>query len=155
MRPQHAPLVGHIMLFGIATVIADQATKLAATFIASGHRSGAVIPVRNHEFSLGIAHASLPVMIALMAVGVTALGSYLVRATLHGQVPAWATGLLIGGAVSNLADRAAGGSVRDFLATPWVVLNLADLAVIVGLAGWLTAHHHSAADGALLRGPRR
>ncbi len=126
---------------GLVAVIADQATKLAATIIATGHRSGAVVPVRNHEFSLGVAHASLPVMVLAMAVGIVGLGGYLLRATIRGQVPAWATGLLLGGAISNLADRALSGSVRDFLATPWVVLNLADLAVVAGLLGWLTTRH--------------
>ena len=56
-----------------------------------------------------------------------------------GGVPAWAAGLVIGGAVSNLADRLLVGSVRDFLATPWIVLNVADLAVAVGIVGWLVA----------------
>ena len=130
-----------VAFVGLVATIADQATKLAATLLATGHRSGAVVPVRNHEFSLGVAHASLPIMILAMAVGIVGLGSYLLRATIRGQVPAWATGLLLGGAISNLADRTLSGSVRDFLATPWVVLNLADLAVIAGLAGWLTTHH--------------
>ena len=29
--------------------------------------------------------------------------------------------------------------MRDFLATPWVVFNLADVAVVVGLGGYLLA----------------
>ena len=136
-------LIRRIVSFGLVTVAADETTKLAAHTLAAGHTSGALVPVRTHDFTLGLAHASVPVMVIVMAIGIIALGSYLLRATLQGQVPAWATGLLIGGAVSNLADRLTGGSVRDFLATPWVVLDLADLAVVAGLAGWLIHQHHS------------
>jgi len=142
MHTQHTQVLRHVTLIGLATVIADQATKLAAQHTASGQHGGAVVPVRNPEFSLGIAHASLPVMVALMAFGIAAVGAYLLRLTIRGQVPAWAIGLLLGGAISNLADRVASGSVRDFLATPWIILNLADVAVAAGLAGWLLTDHH-------------
>jgi lipoprotein signal peptidase len=30
-----------------------------------------------------------------------------------------------------------GGSVRDFLATPWIVFNVADVAVVAGLCAYL------------------
>ena len=142
MHTQRTQILRHVTLIGLATVIADQATKLAAYRTASGQRSGAVIPVRNHDFSLGIAHASLPVMVALMVFGIAALGAYLLRLTIRGQVPAWATGLFLGGAISNLADRVASGSVRDFIATPWIILNLADVAVAAGITCWLLTHYY-------------
>ena len=126
-----------------AILAADQATKVAVSVAASGNTAGLLVPTRNHDFSLGVLSAPLPVMLTTMAVGIAAVGTYLFRVTARGQVPAWATGLLVGGALSNFADRFVGGSVRDFLATPWVVLNLADVAVIAGLAGWLAARHRS------------
>ena len=53
----------------------------------------------------------------------------------HRRLPVWIPGLLIGGASSNLLDRLLLGSVRDFLATPWAVINLADLAVVAAVVG--------------------
>jgi signal peptidase II len=44
------------------------------------------------------------------------------------------TGMLIGGAAGNLIDRAAEGSVTDFIDVPmWPVFNVADIGVTVGM----------------------
>lgn len=49
--------------------------------------------------------------------------------------PPVAAGLIIGGAVGNLADRATGGSVVDMIhLTWWPTFNLADVAICVGAA---------------------
>ncbi len=43
-------------------------------------------------------------------------------------------GLLLGGALGNLADRARGGGVIDFVdPILWPVFNLADVAIVVGV----------------------
>jgi lipoprotein signal peptidase len=47
--------------------------------------------------------------------------------------------VLLGGASSNLLDRLVRGAVQDWLATPWAVCNLADLAVVAGAVGLLVA----------------
>ena len=44
------------------------------------------------------------------------------------------TGLLIGGAAGNLIDRAAEGSVTDFIDPPfWPAFNVADMAITIGV----------------------
>jgi signal peptidase II len=44
------------------------------------------------------------------------------------------TGMLIGGAAGNLVDRAAEGSVTDFIDLPlWPVFNVADMGVTIGM----------------------
>ena len=44
------------------------------------------------------------------------------------------TGMLIGGAAGNLVDRAAEGSVTDFVDLPlWPVFNVADIGVTFGM----------------------
>ena len=63
------PVISCVTLVGLTTVVADQATKIAATAFAGGQRSEAVIPLHNHEFSLGVAHASWPIMIVVMVRG--------------------------------------------------------------------------------------
>ncbi|MBI4491193.1 MAG: signal peptidase II [Chloroflexi bacterium] len=45
-------------------------------------------------------------------------------------------GLQMGGAIGNLVDRIREGSVVDFLELPyWPVFNVADSAIVVGVAG--------------------
>jgi lipoprotein signal peptidase len=118
----------------------DQATKLAATLAAAGQTSGLVVPVHNPRFSLGLAGAPLPIMALLMAAGILAAGAYVLHAAHRGRLSAWVPGLLVGGASSNLLDRLLLGTVRDFLATPWAVINLADLAVLAAVIGSILAH---------------
>jgi lipoprotein signal peptidase len=48
-------------------------------------------------------------------------------------VPAWALAAALAGAASNLVDRAVLGAVRDWLIVGPIVINVADVAVIVGL----------------------
>jgi signal peptidase II len=44
------------------------------------------------------------------------------------------TGLLIGGAVGNLIDRATEGAVTDFIDLPlWPVFNVADMSITFGM----------------------
>lgn len=54
-----------------------------------------------------------------------------------------AAGLLIGGALSNVADRVLDGGATDFLLVGDLILNLADVALLVGTGiaitlAWLT-----------------
>jgi lipoprotein signal peptidase len=120
---------------GLVVIAVDQLTELAATWATAGRTGGLLVPVRNPRFLLGLAGASLPVMTLLMAIGIAAAGGYALRAASRGRLPVWIPGLLVGGASSNLTDRLLLGSVRDFLATPWAVVNLADLAVVAAVLG--------------------
>ena len=55
------------------------------------------------------------------------------------RLVAWALGLVIGGAIGNGIDRAAYGAVVDFVhlhwgGFSWYVFNVADCAIVVGVA---------------------
>lgn len=126
-------------LFAVATVLVDQVSKAVATGLAAGHTSGAIVPLPNPELSLGLARASVPVTVVACALGIVAFGGYAVLAALDGRLRAWVPGFLVGGALSNLLDRVVVGAVRDFLATPWVIVNVADVAVVAGVLGFLAA----------------
>jgi signal peptidase II len=48
------------------------------------------------------------------------------------------TGMLLGGALGNLADRARDGAVIDFIDPSfWPAFNLADASIVVGVLGLL------------------
>ena len=48
------------------------------------------------------------------------------------------SGMLLGGALGNLADRARDGAVIDFIdPSCWPAFNLADVAIVVGVLGLL------------------
>jgi lipoprotein signal peptidase len=121
-------------------VLADQATKLAADLLADGQRYGVLVPLRNPRFSLGLATTTRPLMLLAMAAGIALVAGYGVRAAGRGGLPGWIPALVVGGAVSNLADRLLLGAVRDFVAIGHLVVNLADLAVLAGVLGYGLTH---------------
>ncbi len=46
-------------------------------------------------------------------------------------------GLMLAGAVGNLVDRAVFGHVTDFIhIVPWFIFNVADVSILIGLAGF-------------------
>jgi len=77
------------------------------------------------------------VLITIICAGLAALAWWL--ATCHRWRVAAALGLIIGGGIGNLIDRIVHGAVADFfrfhLGTfEWYVFNLADVAVVAGVA---------------------
>jgi signal peptidase II len=86
-------------------------------------------------FSLISGHSALAFVLAAALTVVVAACVARVLAVL----PAIVFGLLLGGAIGNLADRIfrhASGGVVDFLTLPhWATFNVADSAITVGIAG--------------------
>lgn len=120
-------------------VVADQLTKhLAVDHLATApvHLFGPVGLVLEYNtgvaFSLG-AGSGWPV--ALAAAGLAAVLLALARSA-RSRVASTALGLVLGGALGNLADRLVGGhdgAVVDFVHVgAWPTFNLADTAVVVG-----------------------
>ena len=143
----------------IAAVLAcaiDQASKLYLLF---GYDLAAHAPVplgpfldlvyaRNTGISYGLFQTEgalgQTVLLAFKIVAVIALLIWLARTT--DRLSAASLGLIIGGAIGNGIDRMAYGWVFDFVffhvqtATwqfNWYVFNLADAAIVVGVAGLL------------------
>jgi lipoprotein signal peptidase len=130
LTQQHSPY-RQLCVAAVAVVGLDAVSKLVAA-LANGQQRGPVVPVHNPQFSLGVASASLTVELALMLAGIVAASLYLLPRVRDGRISGWIAGLLLGGALSNLVDRALTGAVHDFVATPWVVFNAADIAVVGG-----------------------
>ena len=135
---------------GIASgvVLLDAATKILAGALASrGLARAFVVPTQNADFSLGVASAPFPIMLALAGLGILCFGGYAVCQTVRGNLPGWVPGLMIGGAVANLLDRLLFGAVHDWLYLPKVTINVADIAVVIGLMGYLLARKPLLAPG--------
>jgi signal peptidase II len=124
-----------------AVVVADQITKnLIERDVALG-QSHQVLPfldithVRNTGIAFGIFPGRLEVISLLTAAAVVWMLVHFARSgSRHVLFPA-ALGLLIGGSVSNLADRVRNGFVTDFIhISHWPTFNLADTFIVVGVA---------------------
>jgi lipoprotein signal peptidase len=134
-RPDLRPIV-----IACGVVILDATTKILAGALASrGLARAFVVTALNPDFSLGVASAPLPIMLALAGLAILGFGGYTAIQAMRGNLPGWVAGFLIGGALANLLDRLLFGAVHDWLYLPKVVINLADVAVAVGVMGYLVS----------------
>jgi signal peptidase II len=137
-------------------LILDQATKLWLLFVFEIGRRGAVtvapffdlVLAWNTGISYGWFSESGPtgqaIMLAVKAIAVVVLAIWMARSqTMTATV---GLGLIIGGALGNAIDRLAYGAVVDFAlfhlrigdkTYNWYVFNLADVAIVVGVAALL------------------
>lgn len=122
-----------------AVVIAvDQASKAAIkAALEPGERISLafgvdLVDVSNRGIAFGLFGDGGAIV---LAVTIVALGGMLVWFALQSSRPGlWlAVGLLAGGALGNLADRARQDAVSDFIDPPlWPAFNLADVAITLG-----------------------
>lgn len=121
------------------TVVADQVTKaIAVASLERGEEVNVFLGldmtyVRNE----GVAFGALSGGGALLVIAITvALAGLVVYFVANSDVPfLWLpVGLILGGALGNLADRARDGAVVDFIdPIAWPAFNLADAAIVVGV----------------------
>jgi signal peptidase II len=126
-----------------AVVALDQASKQA---VLGGIGRGDSVNVflgldltntRNTGVAFGALQGGGLVVAVLIAAALSALVLYFV---LHAATPwLWLpVGLLLGGALGNLADRAREGAVIDFIdPVAWPAFNVADAAIVVGVLALL------------------
>jgi signal peptidase II len=141
------PLRG-LLFLGVAAlvVITDQITKRVMEDRLRGQRSIPVIDdilrltyVQNRGAAFGLLQdqTTFFVLVGVIVVGVIAASyRYLPRS---GFMLHLALGLQLGGAIGNLIDRIRQGYVVDFVdfgyhANWWPVFNVADSAIVVGVA---------------------
>jgi signal peptidase II len=135
-----------------ATLVLDQASKLALMFVVD---IAAVQPIRvapvldiilvwNRGISYGLFQQDSEQGRWLLVVGsvaaAIALGVWMART--HRRLLAVALGLIAGGAIGNAIDRVVWGAVLDFVhfhvgTFSWYVFNVADAAIVAGVAGLL------------------
>jgi signal peptidase II len=93
--------------------------------------------VRNEGVAFGFLGEGGALVIALTAAAIALLLAYFVR---NAQRPwLWLpVGIVAGGALGNLADRARDGSVIDYIDPAfWPAFNLADVGIVLGILGLL------------------
>ena len=144
------------LITAAATAALDQALKLWLLFVFDLPNRGVVpltpfldlVLIWNRGISYGMFQQRGPygqwLLLALTAVAVVLLWTWMVRS--HSRLMVLSLALIIGGAVGNAIDRAAYGAVADFVllhlttgsfSFKWYVFNLADAAIVAGVAGLL------------------
>jgi signal peptidase II len=124
---------------GVVVTI-DQVTKqLADANVARGDEAS-VFPgleisnTRNTGVAFGMFQDGGVIVAVLIGLSLAGLILYFLR---HSDVPwMWLpVGMLVGGALGNLADRAREGAVIDFIdPVAWPAFNVADSCIVVGVA---------------------
>jgi signal peptidase II len=123
----------------VVVVALDQVVKaLVRSGLEPGERHDLVlgielVNVRNSGIAFGLLSDGGALLVVGTAVALLALVFFFV--THSGRRLVWLpTGLLLGGAVGNLIDRALEGSVTDFVKLPhFPAFNVADMAITVGV----------------------
>jgi signal peptidase II len=130
----------------LAAVVADQVTKhvvVAKLFVGEGvHVVGpfTIRHVQNSGIAFGLFSNATAVVIVVTAIAIGWMLAYFARSGARHPVLPVALGLVIGGSVSNLADRVRLGYVTDFLDFRyWPAFNLADSFIVIGVGILLAA----------------
>jgi signal peptidase II len=147
------PLTAGGLAAAAAVSVLDQSAKLWLLFVFNLSERGAVavapfvdlVLTWNRGISYGWFQQDGPhgqwTLLAIKAVAVVLLWIWLARA--ESRLTALALGLIIGGAIGNAIDRLAYGAVADFVLLHvetaswrfnWYVFNLADVAIVAGVA---------------------
>jgi signal peptidase II len=127
----------------VVVVALDQATKhLVNASLDRGESVNVffgldISNTRNRGVAFGALEGKGGVVGVLIALALVALVAWF--AANAGRAWLWLpVGLLLGGAIGNLVDRAREGAVTDFIdPTFWPAFNLADSAIVVGVLGLL------------------
>lgn len=152
-------LAGPLTAFGVTiaalALIIDQASKLYLVFVhdldANPMRLGPFfdfVLTRNYGISYGLlqmpGEAGQWALVGFKVLAVALLWAWLAKA--EDRLTAASLGLIIGGAAGNTIDRLLHGWVVDFVffhvsgagwQFKWYVFNLADVAIVAGVAGLL------------------
>jgi signal peptidase II len=130
-----------LVAVAIAAVVADQVTKRAIEHRLALDETHHVLPgltithVRNSGIAFGIFPGKLAIVSVLTAAAVVWMLVHFARSGSRHVLFPVALGLLVGGSISNLADRVREGHVTDFIhITHWPTFNLADSFIVIGVA---------------------
>jgi signal peptidase II len=144
-EPQPVHRAGSLQWAGLAAVavaaiVADQVTKRAIEQRLALEETHRVLPfvsithVRNSGIAFGIFPGRLGIVSLLTAAAVVWMLVHFARSGSRHVLFPVALGLLVGGSISNLADRVRDGHVTDFIhISHWPTFNLADSFIVIGV----------------------
>lgn len=112
-----------------AVVLDDQLTKAVAT------HAGMV--AHNPAFALGVVGGPAPLLILGTVAVLAAFLALVAGPAVALGVSPLAPALIVGGMLGNALDRIRFGAARDFIVTPWAIVNVADLAVAAGILAFV------------------
>lgn len=141
------PIERQAMLLVAATLVADQVSKQLLLGVLLN--AGAAVPIFDGFFRLvvvwnrGVSFGMLggdqvpPWILSAVAIAVCA-GLFIWLRRVGQKFTGWGIGLVIGGAIGNVIDRARWGAVFDFAdfhvgQWHWPAFNVADSAIVVGV----------------------
>ena len=134
MESRRVPIMKAACAVGLV-VLVDQTAKSAA---ARAH-AGMITPARNPGYALGVLGGPAPLLILgtvlVLGVFLAVIGRWAVQVGISPLIPA----VIAGGMVANTIDRIRFGAVRDFLATGWLIIDVADLVVLGGIVALVAA----------------
>jgi signal peptidase II len=124
----------------VVVIALDQVTKHAIeTSITPGEEHKLLpgidlVHTRNRGIAFGFLPGSHVTVTIVIALALALLLGYFARHSTRALI--WLpTGMLVGGAIGNIADRLRHGSVTDFIKLPlgWPPFNLADASITLGI----------------------
>jgi signal peptidase II len=143
-RPVSLAAMGRL---AVATLVLDQLTKIAAVAGLRDQPPIILIPgllnlayAQNTGAAFSMFHNRTGILTLISIAISIAIAVWAVRLPAREQGLRWALGLVLGGAVGNLIDRARLGYVIDFIDAHWFwkahwpTFNIADSAVCTGMA---------------------
>ena len=142
MGPRTRGAIRAVATAGVVVAVDQVAKQLAIASVDRGASENVFFGIditnsRNSGVAFGVLEGGGLVVGLLIGVSLTLLLAYF---AFHAATPLlWLpVGLLVGGALGNLADRAREGAVIDFIDPSfWPVFNLADAAIVFGVLGLL------------------
>jgi signal peptidase II len=147
---------GRVALVAAGVIVLDQATKaIVRATIDPGDRVDVVpgvhlVHTRNSGVAFGALSGGGAIVTVVVAIALVALLGYF-AAHVHRPMYWLPTGMLVGGAIGNVIDRARAGEVTDFVQIPlgFPAFNVADMSITFGVIAllYVIERHDAGARG--------
>ena len=133
--------MGPLLLIAAGVFAIDQLSKaLIRGWLILGERWPADFElirfshVENDGAAFGILQGAGPILVVTTGVAILLIALTMLRGDSYPRPHLYALALILGGAIGNLVDRVARGSVTDFIdPTHYPSFNIADSAIVIGV----------------------